>query len=656
MSEQDPNIPPSRGPEENAPGLSPELSANPEALFSKRSLPDQAGFVRTQFDILNPSGDSSLTVEFRAREELPITEAYDALHIVLSDDIKPEHTNLDEYGSWVQDRTGGENYDGVVLGIPSAETVERQTDRIYSAAIEGGKDRIVLHAPATTEGVIDVAIQLCVVGKGDTERITQLVELRNTLSDSPSQEVADRILKLALSLPSSEEGFMLAALDLSGVPGAQERAVELVRAFDYKNAVYNLGEVIVEKIGVGSYIQPGERVPVEKIEEVRQAGLVAVHTTQTYPENGAITSTSGHTDGTVPRDTVHFSMNHAVSSHMSGNFEARPFTIVAPLAGMLEENGAPVRMADVDTYFLADADNSVHIPEGTVVIEMTKNPGSEPGILQPDGRWLLNVDRLTSAEGVSQLANELQVMSELPGYRISDAVSQFADYLVQYGDIDLDQSIHDAGNEVLHGLGSQFEGQENDTPEFAKRRDLAKQAEADMIAIKSMFPENTKLDSTVLSQLLSNSEVLTENTTLGRILQEATRKVFVAQAIAKNGGKDFPKGGSHYTTGSGSFQKINNSIAESIGVPVGLHTHSADAQLEQELGKMREEVETRMSLSDGSIARIEFDWTKIDPGSLKYNLGNASAPQRYKAMRSGLLTFAAKIQEGPSVDDVQYFG
>jgi len=177
-----------------------------------------------------------------------------------------------------------------------------------------------------------------------------------------------------------------------------------------------------------------------------------------------------------------------------------------------------------------------------------------------------------------------------------------------------------------------------------------------MIAIKSMFPQGTKLDAVVLSQLLSDSEVLSTNATLGTILREATRKVLVAQAIARNGGKDFPKGGSHYTTGSGNFQKMNNSIAESIGVPVGLHTHSADAQIEQELGGMRQAVETRMTLSDGSTPRIEFDWTKIDPARLKYHLGNASAPQRYRAMQSGLLTFAAKLREEPPIDDIQYFG
>ena len=661
MSELDPNLAQSSSPGNIASGVNPEMSMNPEALFSTRSLVDQAGFTRTQFDIADTSGNSTLAVEFRAREELPITKADEALHVVVSDDVKPEHTKLDEYGSWVQDRTGGENYDGVVLGMPSADNVERQSDRIYSSAIEGGKERVVLHAPATAEGVIDVAIQVALHGGGDAKRTSQLVELRRTLVDSPTPELTDRIMKLALSMPNPEEGFMLAALDLAGVTEAQDQASELVRSFDRRNAVHNLGEVTVERIGADAYAQPGETIPADTIDEVRKAGLVVVHTTQTYPENGEIVSTSGHTDGSVPRDTVHFSMNHAVSSHMGGpgssggNFAARPFTIVASMAGMLEQNGAPVRMADVDTFFLADSNNAVKIPEDTVIIEVARKTGAKQGIVQTDGRWLLDVDMLASAEGVSQIAEELQELSELPGYRRSDAVSALANALTQHGDIDLALSIHNTKNQVLYGLGAQFEGQDNDTPEWAALRDQAKQTETDMVAIESMFPQGTKLDGGALSQLLGNSDVLSTNATLAALLQEATRKVMVALAIAKSGGKDFPKGGSHYTTGYGNFQAINNRLADMIGVPTGLHAHSADARIEQELGAIKQQVETRMVLPDGSTTRIGFDWTKINSGGLRYNLGNASAPQRYKAMKTGLLTFTSKAQvEASTRDNVPY--
>ncbi|MEI6170086.1 MAG: hypothetical protein WCP56_03790 [Candidatus Saccharibacteria bacterium] len=621
--------------------------------YTTTELVDQAGFSRTQFDFDDGSG-TILSIEFRGREELPVTNDEGALHVVLSDDVRPEHTKLDEYGSWAQDVTGAGNGQGAILERPTLDTHGTQTERIYSAAIEAHKDKITLHVPGTTEGVIDTAIQLSNRGIGDPKRGPELVKLRESITTARIPELDDRILKLALSSKGGEAGLMLATLELAGVEGAKKEAEAAVEDIDHQAAVYNLGAEAVRESGVEHFAHPGEVVSQDKIEKIREAGLVAVHTTPTLPVGGIIKSTSGHTNGEMPRDTIHWSMNHAVSSHLGGNFMARPYTVVAPLAGLVESNGAPARMADVDTYFVSDSEDSVKLPEGTIVIEMANSKPEESGVIQEGDRWLLDTERLKSSAEIEILASEIQEINGPSSVYDTDPVASLARKLTTRGDIDLETSIYQAKQAARYGFEIEAEGKEYDKPEYAESRARIRETEADATKLEAFFPEGTKLDEKSLLALLKDNETLAGNKYLQSLLSEGVRKVLVAEAIKKNGGKDFPKGGAHYTTGGNDFQLKNNQLADELGVSTGLHANSADHGLEQATWEQKNKVETRVPLPDGSSERIEFDWTSIESGSIRYWLAMASPAQRQKAMATGLLTFSDKAKQkqdtGSSID------
>ena len=107
-------------------------------------------------------------------------------------------------------------------------------------------------------------------------------------------------------------------------------------AFDYGNSIY-LGQAIRDKIKLEH-----PEFSYEELEEESQKYVV-------YAEN--------------PRETLHFTLNGLVQSHMQGNFDGRKFMIVEPLKYHIDESLLSIRPED--TFFKGNITLS---NESTIII------------------------------------------------------------------------------------------------------------------------------------------------------------------------------------------------------------------------------------------------------------------------------------------------
>ena len=120
--------------------------------------------------------------------------------------------------------------------------------------------------------------------------------------------------------------------------------------------------------------------------------LVAVHTTDYFPEKGIIRPTGHHLhkkisveipaqrtkmgvipgikvglDFHLPRETIHFALNGLVGSHMYGNFDGRKYTILVPFEKMID-NVIYINPQDTWTF------GALVLPKGVDIIVDEKDP------------------------------------------------------------------------------------------------------------------------------------------------------------------------------------------------------------------------------------------------------------------------------------------
>jgi hypothetical protein len=644
------------------PSQGPENVGSPlevlHSLVTTEILIDQENFLRQRFNVIDPRNpdNSLIAVEFRGREELPITGKEEGeVHVVLTCDTNPLHTNMDRYGTWAEALTDSQHKGGVVLGEPTVDTAHDQSEKVWKIAADKQADKVILHGLGTPEGVVDVALQLVGAGVGSPEAIGRLLKLRSELS---SRKYSDETLKLmdtifaacyevsdhTTSDVAHEEGLMLVALGLAGSEEASMAVVKAEKDFIIKKTALDLGErattdwVTGEKTFPDHIAESGEAVAPETIAAVKEAGLVAVHTTETRPLLGKFLRSTAEFNGgsnkQIPRDSVHFSLNHAVESHMWGNFSGRPFTIVAPMAGMLESNGAPAAMADVDTYFMTKPGEGLTLPEGTTIIEVASKPEADAKIIQPDGSWTVNTEQLHSLAGIEQMAAEIQELSGATENKYTTLPSlMWLSYALEGdGGLDIEQELRQV-DFIKPGDGIfDVHKPEEQAALLAKR--------ADVESIHKAFVEGNGMQS-----LLENPNLLASNVTFNNLLSESLRKILVATAIRKQGGK-VVKGGPHYTYDS-EFQEMSNKLADTIGVSAGLHSHMPESKFESAYGEALYRAQERLSSPDGESHVADFNWPKYDSSGMWYWLSRSPAQTRMRAMQMGILTYAKKARVSP---------
>ena len=99
-----------------------------------------------------------------------------------------------------------------------------------------------------------------------------------------------------------------------------------------------------------------------------------VHTTKYLPKRNTkgelYIATSAMAKGfETLRPTVHATLNHIVSDHGYGSWSDAQFVILAPYNDIVTENGNPVEVSAVDTYWSLSPDKGLILPETTYIIK-----------------------------------------------------------------------------------------------------------------------------------------------------------------------------------------------------------------------------------------------------------------------------------------------
>ncbi len=100
---------------------------------------------------------------------------------------------------------------------------------------------------------------------------------------------------------------------------------------------------------------------------------LCVHTTRFEPEiskdgTRAILTTAMVSNYELPRATVHITLNQVVRSNSGGNWDNASIVILAPYKDVVSLNGQPQEVATEDTYFIANPDTGLVLPESTYIV------------------------------------------------------------------------------------------------------------------------------------------------------------------------------------------------------------------------------------------------------------------------------------------------
>lgn len=108
----------------------------------------------------------------------------------------------------------------------------------------------------------------------------------------------------------------------------------------------------------------------ENAERLDFKDLALVHTTRYLPRTEGdrkFTIRSTFDGSGTPRNTIHFSLNHAVAGHMYGSWDDVPYVVIAPLEDAVAESGLPAVLSTVDTFYELAPDERLVLPVTTVV-------------------------------------------------------------------------------------------------------------------------------------------------------------------------------------------------------------------------------------------------------------------------------------------------
>jgi len=108
------------------------------------------------------------------------------------------------------------------------------------------------------------------------------------------------------------------------------------------------------------------------------AQLSMAHTSKFPPlrdESGQIIIKTRFDAQGFSRASLHFTVNHLVKAHLYGSWDESPFVVVAPLKGMLEQNGKPRALGGIDSWWLRNPGQPVECP-GAIVAAPNTREGS----------------------------------------------------------------------------------------------------------------------------------------------------------------------------------------------------------------------------------------------------------------------------------------
>lgn len=598
-----------------------------ETVVQKSEISDQYDFERTRFDLGN------VAFVFRGREELPVLSAENAEQAkqVLTTDELPVYTSTEDYKSWRKNQEKG-------IGKDSTD----------------GEQEIEFFASNTSRGIVDVALKLIETGHGDEDEKDRLTSLRKKLVDD---DIDDEVLGLfdmvytagAVDLGTgnmvdnrnaSPEAPMLVALALSGDKLSQaiiNTKRKIVDAEDEKR-LFNAESTSLKR--------PGEPLSDDEIELMKNAHFIAVHTTPTAPkaitEHGdrGIFPTGQYDLGKQiyhPRETIHWSLNHAVASHMMGDFTGREITIVDPLDELAKINGAPNSLYGVDTYFSA-------------------NPG-EPLLLSPHASVVQVKEGAPDQSIIARDVNDIRINKRDMRPEDFDTIERF----FGYDEKDREHGIDGFGKTILAydlfangGLYLDWQmverienGDQDNAYDFLTEKEKAKSEEymkpfrSAYNLIKSDLPENPSESDygealeRLFERIVTGEVDIAEHPEFHDEIIETIRVLSINKLIKEKGGKVEKAGGQSQYMADEEFKEKERSVVSAIGFKSGLHDNNIEGWMEEVFQNTRSKA-TSGKYDEGTLT---FDWSEYDDSNLWQTMATGSWQNRRYMVRSGMLSF-----------------
>lgn len=596
------------------------------AAVPMETISDQYDFQRVKFSL----GDTDYV--FRGREELPVlSEQTDGINReVLTTDEVPVYTDKNEFITWIKGQEEG-----------SGEVEADSTEFIASD---------------TPRGIIDAALKIIETGHGEKEGEGRLKALRKKLEDD---ETDDEVLGLfdviytagAVDLETgktdgygaSPEAPMLAALALSGNELAQtiiNTKRKIVDGEDEKK-LFNRDREQLKR--------PGEPLSDAELEIMKNAHFIAVHTTPTLPkrinEHGdlGIFPSGEYELGEqthYPRETIHWSLNHAVDSHMMGDFKGRRITIVDPLDELTRTNGAPNVLFGVDTYFSANPGQPLVLSREASIVQL-KDGGLEQPIIARDGNNIHLTNRGLQSEDFSTL-------EAFFGYSEVDqkhGIEGMGKYQLAY-DLFANGGIH-LNRQMVERIEN---GEQDSAYEFLTEDQKAESArymrpfESAYALIQSELPENpnesdySQALEKLFEKIVKGEVDIAEHPEFHEEIIETVRIMAVNKLIEEKGGKVEKAGGQSQYMADEDFKAKERLVVSSLGLKSGLHDNNLESFVEGTYSNSRSKA-TSGNYEEGTL---KFDWSKYDDSDIWMAMGGSSWQNRRHLVRSGMLSFTPK--------------
>lgn len=121
------------------------------------------------------------------------------------------------------------------------------------------------------------------------------------------------------------------------------------------------------------------RAPDESLEYMSDMNnWVCVHATRYEPKinnDGKmyIQTTAMATDNTLPRASVHTTLNKIVSGNSGGNWDDTSIVVLTPYKDIVSQNVNPQEVSVDDTYFIPNPDTGLVLPDSTYIIRSDPN-------------------------------------------------------------------------------------------------------------------------------------------------------------------------------------------------------------------------------------------------------------------------------------------
>lgn len=374
-----------------------EAAQTPEVFESlnPQEITDAEGVERKIYSFTTATG-KEVKVLFYAPDELPFSEEMVKERQGFIIGNPPASRSKEDWTTFrEQIRQHSSNDTSPTTQLP-VEVNEPRAEGIASFFVE-----------SSPQAILDMAFYLGVEDKKlrEMRRLLAQGETNDEIESLMDKVIAGKVIDKdgALRSERNDEGEALVLMALQGNEAAQnelQRREELLGRHD---------EALTEEKAseIAKMAAHAEKTNPD-IEPLEIDSLVAVHTTKYKPKRQgdgySMQTTFDGSKGDTLRNTAHFTLNHHVSSHMSGNWDHSPYVVLAPLSEMIEKNGKPKNINTVDTYFEQNPNQPVELPEGTSIIE----PGSvEPGELfriQDDGSVLYQKEEFVG-EDIKAITN-----------------------------------------------------------------------------------------------------------------------------------------------------------------------------------------------------------------------------------------------------------